>query len=121
LRNGRDEFGEILPHARAMVWSGIVLVMFVSRLTCLAYPFSMVLAKEGAPNPSSLGATNGLVQMAMCLARTFSPAFSNSTFAASIDSDILGGNLWVVILAGVAFLGSFASARIAKERSAMKY
>ena len=37
LRNGRDEFGEVLPHARAMVWSGIILVMFVSRLTCLAY------------------------------------------------------------------------------------
>ena len=38
LRNGKDEFGEILPQARAAVWSGIVLVMFVSRLTNLAYP-----------------------------------------------------------------------------------
>jgi hypothetical protein len=37
LRNGRDEFGQISPHARAVVWSGIVLVMFVSRLTCLAF------------------------------------------------------------------------------------
>ena len=37
LRNGRDEFGEVSPQARAMVWSGIILVMFVSRLTCLAY------------------------------------------------------------------------------------
>ena len=81
----------------------------------------MVLAKEGAPNPSSLGATNGLVQMAMCLARTFSPAFSNSTFAASIECKIFGGNLWVVILAGVACLGSLASARIAKESNARKY
>jgi hypothetical protein len=80
----------------------------------------MVLAKEGSPNPSSLGATNGLVQMSMCLARTFSPAFSNSTFALSIDSKILGGNLWVVILAGVACLGSLASARIAKESAAKK-
>ena len=81
----------------------------------------MVLAKEGAPNPSSLGATNGLVQMSMCLARTFSPAFSNSTFAASMESDILGGNLWVVILVGIACVGSLASARIAKESSPKKY
>lgn len=81
----------------------------------------MILAKEGAPNPSSLGATNGLVQMSMCLARTVSPAFSNSTFAASIDSGILGGNLWVVILAGTACLGSLASARIAKESGAKKH
>ena len=75
----------------------------------------MVLAKEGSPNPSSLGATNGLVQMSMCLARTLSPAFSNSTFAASIDSKILGGNMWVIVLAGIACLGSLASAKIAKE------
>lgn len=81
----------------------------------------MVLAKEGAPNPSSLGATNGLVQMSMCLARTISPAFSNSTFAVSVECKILGGNLWVVILAGIACLGSLASARIAKENKARKY
>lgn len=37
LRNGRDEFGQVSPHARAMVWSGIILVMFISRLTCLAF------------------------------------------------------------------------------------
>jgi len=74
----------------------------------------MALAKEGSPNPSSLGATNGLVQMSMSLARMFSPAFSNSTFAASVKSDILGGNLWAVVLTGIACLGSLASVRIAK-------
>ena len=75
----------------------------------------MVLAKEGSPNPSSLGATNSLVQMSMCLARTLSPAFSNSAFAISIESNILGGNLWVVVLAGIACLGSLASAKIANS------
>lgn len=81
----------------------------------------MILAKEGAPNPSSLGTTNGLVQMSMSLARAVSPAFSNSTFAASIENNILGGNLWVVVLAGIAYLGSLASARIVKECCARKY
>jgi len=121
LRNGRDQFGEILPHARAIVWSGIMLVMLLSRSLCLAYSFSMILAKEGAPNPSSLGITNGVVQMSMCLARTFSPAISNSVFAASVDSKILGGHLWVVLLAGIACIGALASARITKQCDARKY
>jgi hypothetical protein len=77
--------------------------------------------KEGAPNPSSLGITNGVVQMSMCLARTFSPAIANSTFAASVDSKILGGQLWVVLLAGIACIGSLASVRIMKECDAKKY
>jgi len=81
----------------------------------------MVLAKEGAPNPSSLGATNGLVQMSMCFARAFSPAFANSTFATSLECKILGGNLWVVVLTGIACLGSLASRGIVKESSPRKY
>jgi len=81
----------------------------------------MVLAKEGAPNPSSLGATNGLVQMSISFARAISPAFSNSTFAVSIERNILGGNMWIVVLAGIAYLGSLTSARIAKDGSARKY
>jgi len=104
-----------------MVWSGIILVMFVAQLTCLAFGFSMILAKERAPTPSSLGATNGLVQMSMSFARAVSPVFSNSTFVASIENKILGGNMWVVVLVGIAYLGSLASARIAKEGCVRKY
>lgn len=81
----------------------------------------MILAKEGAPNPSSLGATNGLVQMSMSLARAISPAFSNSAFAVSVENNFLGGNLWVVVLAGIACLGSLTSTKIAKEGCARKY
>ena len=53
----------------------------------------MIIAKEGIPNPSSLGATNGLIQMSMSLAGAVSPAFSNSTFAVSVEHNILGGYL----------------------------
>lgn len=78
----------------------------------------MILAKEGAPSPSSLGTTNGLVQISMSLARAFGPAFANSTFAISVESGALGGNLWVVVLGGIACLGSLASARVVKESGA---
>jgi hypothetical protein len=36
----------------------------------------MILVKENAPTPDSLGATNGLVLFAMCLTRSFCPAFA---------------------------------------------
>lgn len=36
---------------------------------------NIILVKENAPTPDSLGATNGLVLFAMCLTRSFCPAF----------------------------------------------
>ncbi|KAF9791178.1 MFS general substrate transporter [Thelephora terrestris] len=120
LRHGRDESGEVLPQARAMVWSGIVVAMFVSRVASLAFGFSIILAKEQAPNPSSLGATNGLIQMSMSLARSISPAFADSAFAASVEGNILGGHMWVILLAGISCVGSLASARVVKD-CARKY
>jgi hypothetical protein len=40
------------------------------------FRLSMILVNENAPTPDSLGATNGLVQFAMCLTRSFCPAFA---------------------------------------------
>ncbi len=80
---------------QAIVWCGIVALLALSRLACLAFAcvdayfalfirrlkcsnfrLSMILVKENAPTPDSLGATNGLVQFAMCLTRSFCPAFA---------------------------------------------
>jgi hypothetical protein len=36
----------------------------------------MILVKEMAPTPESLGATNGLVQFAMSFTRSICPAFA---------------------------------------------
>ena len=36
----------------------------------------MILVKESAPTPESLGATNGLVQFAMSFTRSICPAFA---------------------------------------------
>ena len=56
--------------------------------------------------------------MSMSFARAVSPAFSNSTFAVSVEHNILGGYLWVVVIVGFCCLGSLSSARIARECSA---
>ena len=40
----------------------------------------MILVKEHAPGPSSLGSANGLAQFAQCLARAIAPAFVRYSF-----------------------------------------
>ena len=44
-----------------------------------------------APNKHSLGATNGLSQMAVSIARAIGPAMSTSLFSFSVENNILGG------------------------------
>lgn len=58
----------------ALVWVGIALTMMWSRIGNVSFSLSMILTKQHAPSPDSLGSVNGLVQWAMCLARAFAPA-----------------------------------------------
>ena len=44
-----------------------------------------------APNKHSLGATNGLSQMTVSIARAIGPAMSTSFFSFSVENNILGG------------------------------
>jgi hypothetical protein len=46
------------------------------KLTSNECRLSMILVKEMAPTPESLGATNGLVQFAMSFTRSICPAFA---------------------------------------------
>lgn len=45
----------------------------------------MLLTKENVPNPTVLGATNGLVQCSMCLARSISAIASRYVTSASFS------------------------------------
>ncbi|KAF8078099.1 major facilitator superfamily domain-containing protein [Lyophyllum atratum] len=104
--------GSIDAGTHAKIWIGIALILGTSRVGCLAYSVSMILVKEHAPNPSSLGSTNGLVQFSMCLGRAFAPAFVSSAFALSVDKNLLGGNLWVVVMAVICCLASYTARSI---------
>jgi hypothetical protein len=44
-----------------------------------------------APNKRSLGATNGLSQMTVSIARATGPALSTSLFSFSVENNIFGG------------------------------
>ncbi|KZP15464.1 MFS general substrate transporter [Athelia psychrophila] len=96
-RGGYDgTTGELSSQASAAIWVGIAIVMTMARFANLAFSFSVILIRENCPNPASLGMSNGLAQIAMCLARAFSPAFMSSIFALSVDYNLLGGFAWVV-------------------------
>ncbi|KII88700.1 hypothetical protein PLICRDRAFT_110564 [Plicaturopsis crispa FD-325 SS-3] len=113
---GFDETtGQIDSRASALVWIGIGIVMVLTRIAVLTYSISMILVKKHAPNPASLGASNGLVQFAMCLTRAFSPAFASSAFAFSREHNLLGGNLWVLIMMLISVVGMALSRNIAQH------
>ncbi|KAI0928813.1 hypothetical protein AcW1_005945 [Taiwanofungus camphoratus] len=116
-RGGLDAEGQITPTARAFVWIGIALLLGLARTACLAYSVNMILVKDSAPDPSALGATNGLCQFFMCFARSFSPAFASTVFAFSNGFDfILLRYLWVMVMVILSFLGTTLSRRISEGR-----
>jgi len=102
--------------AQALVWCGITALLALSRLACLTFPLSILLVKENAPTPDSLGATNGLVLFAMCLTRSFCPAFVSILFSSLARSRILWGYLWVIIMAAISYACSLLGRQIERSR-----
>ncbi|KAJ7470281.1 major facilitator superfamily domain-containing protein [Mycena latifolia] len=114
VRSGYDEkLALVDPTTNAMLWIGIAVVLTCSRIAALAYATNMILIRNHAPGVSSLGAANGLVQVAMCVSRCFSPAFISSAFALSVGNDLLGGYpIWVAVMLVVCLMGCFFSQKI---------
>ena len=73
---------------------------------------NMILVKEHSPGPSALGAANGLAQFAQCLARAISPVFVSCLFAYSVDYDVMGGHLWVLVMFALAILSWILSGSV---------
>jgi hypothetical protein len=55
-----------------------------------------------APNKRSLGATNGLAQTTVSIARAVGPAVSSSIFAFSSQHNLLGGYAVYAVFGGLA-------------------
>ncbi|KNZ75358.1 putative peptide/nitrate transporter [Termitomyces sp. J132] len=111
--------GLVPTETRAKIWVGIAIVLGLSRVACLAYSISMILVKEYAPNPASLGSTNGLVQFCMCFARALSPAFVSSVFAYSINKDFLKGHFWVFVMVVISFWGMHEAKNVGRYATVM--
>ncbi|KIL00657.1 hypothetical protein PAXRUDRAFT_29651 [Paxillus rubicundulus Ve08.2h10] len=112
-RGGLDkETGQFDVSTTAMLWTGIAVVLALSKTASLGYSLSMILTKENAPNLASLGQANGIVQFSMCLSRSFAPFLVSSLFALSVDGNLLGGHLWVAIMVLVSYLGTTSCYKI---------
>jgi hypothetical protein len=144
-RAGLDKTtGELGTTTVASLWIGIAFVLMLSKVACLAYSYvfvhcwlvvvidtifsvSMILIKENAPNAASLGQSNGIVQFAMCFARSFAPfvvryvcpsragllsCSSSALFSISTEYNLLAGQLWLAIMMTVSFLGMKLSRKI---------
>ncbi|KAG2062688.1 MFS general substrate transporter, partial [Suillus decipiens] len=98
-RAGLDETtGELGTTTITLLWVGIAFVLMLSKVASLAYSLSMLLTKENAPNAASLGQSNGIVQFAMCFARSFAPFVVSALFAISMEYNLLCGYLWLAIM-----------------------
>lgn len=53
---------------------------------------------SSAPNKRSLGATNGLSQTTVAIARAIGPVLATSLFAFSVEHNVMGGNGVYVVL-----------------------
>ncbi|KAF8878522.1 major facilitator superfamily domain-containing protein [Infundibulicybe gibba] len=75
----------------AIVWTIIALVISLMSFRSMGYGCVSMYVIASSPNKHSLGATNGLAQTSVSLARALGPAVSTSLFALSIGSNLLGG------------------------------
>ncbi|KAI0916406.1 hypothetical protein AcV5_006893 [Taiwanofungus camphoratus] len=106
----------VAAEGKAVEWTAVGFVLFLSRIGCMAFSIIMILTKDHTPGSSSLGTSNGLAEFAQSLAGSFGPAFVSSLFAFSASKNILGGHLWVVVMVLITLLGGSVAESMKKYR-----
>ncbi|KAL0578152.1 hypothetical protein V5O48_003857 [Marasmius crinis-equi] len=82
----------------SVLWVGILFILALSRVGCVAYSVNMILVKEAAPNPMVLASLNGLIQCVMCLARAISPAIVGAIFSLSVEFNLMAKYFWAFFM-----------------------
>ncbi|KAF8878518.1 major facilitator superfamily domain-containing protein [Infundibulicybe gibba] len=98
-----------------IIWSIIALMMSLMSFMDMAYGCIFMYITASSPNKHSLGATNGLSQTSVSLARTLGPIISTSLFALSAEKNILGGYAVYVILVLVSCLAILPAVRLPEQ------
>lgn len=98
-----------------VVWVLLVLQLAVSVAVDMAYGCTFMYIAAAAPNKQSLGATNGIAQLAASILRAIGPAMSTSLFAASVENNWLGGNAVYVFLVALSVLCFWVLRRLPTE------
>ncbi|KAF7771077.1 hypothetical protein Agabi119p4_7051 [Agaricus bisporus var. burnettii] len=93
-----------------IVWAAVIVQVTLSMLPNCAYSAIFIFIAAASPNRASVGATNGLCQVAVSVARGLGPGIVSSLFSLSMAHDWFGGYLvyYIFVMAvGVAlFVGS---------------
>ncbi|KAK0501218.1 major facilitator superfamily domain-containing protein [Armillaria luteobubalina] len=85
-----------------LVWVVLAVQIVSSIAISLSYGAIFIYIAAASPNRASLGATNGLCQMAVSICRAIGPAGANSLFSLSLKQSFLGGYMvYYVLLATV--------------------
>jgi len=86
------------------VWILIGVLLSLLMFFNLAFSVIFIFINSSAPNQRSLGATNGLSQTTVSIARAVGPTLSTSLFSFSVEKNILGGfGIYVVFATLSAF------------------
>jgi len=88
-----------------LLWFALSCQTALSVLITVSYGAIFIFITTSTPNRASLGATNGICQVAVSLMRAIGPATANSLFSFSISHNYLGGFLVyyvLVVIVGVA-------------------
>ncbi|TFK35576.1 major facilitator superfamily transporter [Crucibulum laeve] len=73
------------------VWILLVFMLCLMAFMDMAYGCIFMYVTASSPNKRSLGATNGLSQSTVSVARAIGPAMATSLFSFSVQRNILGG------------------------------
>ncbi|KAF9068458.1 major facilitator superfamily domain-containing protein [Rhodocollybia butyracea] len=128
MRVSLDDRGSM----NAVTWVELVIQLILYVIMDMAFSSALIYIRASAPNPYSLGATNGLAQTAVSIARAFGPVSTTSLFAVSVEIWLwsrsqwddtwfkivlawLGGNLVYVVLILIS-IGAVAAAKRLPEK-----
>ncbi|PPQ98760.1 psilocybin transporter (PsiT) [Panaeolus cyanescens] len=111
---GFDEIHKTIhPTTTKLLYAAIAVLLLLARVCVMAFPISMMLVKQNA-DKHSLATANGLVQVAMTLARAFCPTIASSVFAYSTSQHIMGGHFWVIVMVTISLAGVWQSTNISR-------
>ncbi|GBE80717.1 predicted protein [Sparassis crispa] len=106
----------VAMESKAIEWVAVGFTLFMSRVGCMAFSIIMILTKDHTPGTMSLGTSNGMAEFAQSSLAALGPTVVSSLFAFSASNNILGGQLWVIIMVLVTLLGGSFAERIRKYR-----
>jgi MFS family permease len=89
-----------------------LMVLAIMAVNDMAYGTIFMFVTGSAPNKRSLGATNGLSQMTVSIARSIGPALATSLFSLSVEKNLLHGYAVYAFFGGVTCFAVWLATRL---------